>query len=142
MTTEPSLPRDRSVIFNRETAFRCGIATQGDAIQLGESISFVNTVPRTEDFQLFYYPTDIFYGTPVTRAIVQGGLKKKKHILDRKYPHVCFECQTPLKFQELLDANSCTAFLDVDMYKRMKKLWRSRVIEFYCCLCYLRLELK
>ena len=67
---------------------------------------------------------------------------KEKHILDIKYPHVCFKCKKPLFWSELYDANtkpiSINEIFDGDykIYKKLKNLWRSQVIEFYCCHCY------
>ncbi len=64
------------------------------------------------------------------------------HILDRRYPHVCFECKKLLKFEELFLANMGTggpvmyANFDMPLYRRLKKLWRSRDVQFFCCNCF------
>ncbi len=57
--------------------------------------------------------------------------------LDIKYPHVCFKCKKKLKFKELFNANrkNCYSF-DMPLYRKLKKLWRSQVVEFYCCECF------
>ncbi len=66
----------------------------------------------------------------------------KPHPLDKKYPHVCFECKKPLKFEELFQANTKDEYykfggcFNMPLYRRLKKLWRSQIIEFYCCNCY------
>lgn len=68
----------------------------------------------------------------------------KPHPLDVKYPHVCFKCKKPLEWTELLNVNRTIEFdqygnivtFDMTIYKRLKKLWRSQVIEFYCCECF------
>ncbi len=61
---------------------------------------------------------------------------KTKHILDIKYPHVCFKCKKSLCWKELYAANCDGIVFNMPVYKRLKKLWRSKVIEFYCCECY------
>ncbi len=71
-----------------------------------------------------------------------------KH-LDIKYPHVCFKCKDKLTFKELFDANrniygdnsypplsDQTINFDMPNYRKLKKLWRSQVVEFYCCECF------
>ena len=76
-----------------------------------------------------------------------GNHSNKPHPLDRRYPHVCFECKKPLKFEELFRANIYlynpkhirrfdTIDFDMPLYRRLKKLWRSQVIEFFCCNCF------
>lgn len=72
----------------------------------------------------------------------------KPHILDTKYPHVCFKCKRELKFRELYDANNVNEMIfytpymkellgyNVPLYRKLKKWWKSRVIEFYCCQCF------
>lgn len=74
-----------------------------------------------------------------------------KHILDIHYPHKCHKCKTPLYWVELYNANATQTFTrynleyigrkhiwDFETYKRLKKLWRSEVIQFFCCDCYRR----
>lgn len=75
---------------------------------------------------------------------------KPKHILDLHYPHKCHRCKKPLYWEELYDANAGRVIMicdrdhfarigpkwDFKTYKRLKKLWRSKVIQFYCCDCY------
>ncbi len=85
---------------------------------------------------------------PIPYSITEVRNKIKPHPLDRRYPHFCFECKKPLKFEELFDANityynSPNAIwrrsklnFDMPLYRKLKKLWRSQVIEFYCCNCY------
>ncbi len=57
-----------------------------------------------------------------------------KIFLDTKYPHVCFSCKKELKFKELWNRNVSMGV------KRLKKLWKSQVIEFYCCECFKKAE--
>ena len=61
--------------------------------------------------------------------------------LEIKYPHTCFICNQELIFKELFDANEplkATAFYGFDMplYMRLKKLWKSKDVEFLCCDCF------
>ncbi|KKM15856.1 hypothetical protein LCGC14_1691830 [marine sediment metagenome] len=74
----------------------------------------------------------------------------KPHPLDVKYPHICFNCKRGLKFEELFHANkreinqgliaghhySDLLKFDMPLYRSLKKLWRSQVVEFYCCKCF------
>ncbi|KKN56965.1 hypothetical protein LCGC14_0566870 [marine sediment metagenome] len=65
-----------------------------------------------------------------------------KH-LDIKYPHVCFKCKTNLTFKELFDANrknglECINYFrdfDMPLYRKLKRLWKSEYVQFYCCEC-------
>ena len=65
------------------------------------------------------------------------GVLEKRHILDIKYPHVCFKCKKTLYWSELYGRNRLYE-LDYKSYKKLKLLWRSQIIEFYCCTCYER----
>lgn len=90
-------------------------------------------------------------------------IKVRQHRLDVKYPHRCFKCKKPLLWLELYDANvdhvvvrrviySFDSHLPVrtyhclglkwnfKAYKRLKKLWRSQVVEFYCCFCFKKMN--
>ena len=66
----------------------------------------------------------------------------KPHPLDRRYPHSCFNCKRGLKFLELFQANTKNKYyrnggcFDMPLYRKLKKLWRSKDIEFYCCTCF------
>jgi len=77
----------------------------------------------------------------------------RKDPLDVKYPHMCFNpnCKRKLNFKELWEANAKEIFVnnkvhhgrrkwDFECYLRMKKLWRSQVIQFYCCDCFRGME--
>lgn len=52
--------------------------------------------------------------------------------LDRKFPHACFKCGKDLYFLELSLANYTIKL------SHLKQLWKSKDIEFYCCICYRR----
>lgn len=65
-----------------------------------------------------------------------GGVRSKPHILDNKYPHVCFECKRELKWVELYTANCEDIRFNMYAYRKLKKLWKSQVVEFYCCNCF------
>ncbi len=69
---------------------------------------------------------------------VYTNTSTKKHGLDIKYPHVCFKCKKDLYWVELFYANARSSFRgwDFKTYKKLKRLWRSKVVEFYCCKCY------
>lgn len=84
--------------------------------------------------------------------VILGMATKKKHILDIHYPHKCHRCKKPLYWEELYHANAFTFIYrdyqpgtglkwDFKAYKRLKKLWRSKVVQFYCCDCYRRYEI-
>ncbi len=63
----------------------------------------------------------------------------KKHILDINYPHSCFICKEALYWEELFSVNMEIQEWsrgNYKTYKQIKKLWRSQVIEFYCCNCF------
>lgn len=67
----------------------------------------------------------------------------KTHPMDKKYPHTCFKCGKSLRWTELLSSNGLYKHGGIrdniyEQYKHFKKLWRSKVIQFYCCLCYNR----
>ena len=84
---------------------------------------------------------------PLEIPIVLDGVnvdrfkKIKKHPLDVKYPHVCFKCKTPIIFGELFNANRRNyeygkLQFDIPLYRRLKKLWKSHFVEFFCCTCH------
>ena len=88
---------------------------------------------------------------PVTRSgsfrySTNINISPKQHPLDIKYPHKCFGCGTPLSWYELLTANLPHLFRAIftkknyEKYKRLKKLWRSNFIQFYCCDCFDKVE--
>ena len=82
-----------------------------------------------------------YFGTTTSDSIVVDLIwpPKEKHILDIKYPHICFKCKKELSWVELFNANmnDFWSFNAYKGYKILKKLWRSRDIEFYCCSCYM-----
>lgn len=78
--------------------------------------------------------TDIFIGADVIRT-------REKHYLDVRYPHICFKCKTPVIFRELFNANRRNyeygkLQFDMPLYRRLKKMWKSRFVEFFCCTCH------
>ena len=84
---------------------------------------------------------EIFIGAIVTE------IKKEKHELDKKYPHVCFGCKSELSWEELLDRNISlwrkevpignTKLKTINIDTRyLEKLWKSCIVEFYCCGCF------
>ncbi len=89
---------------------------------------------------------------PVEISAAQAYGNYSKH-LDIKYPHVCFKYKEKLTFKELFNANrrkenykkdftfpnGDLRYLDFDMplYRKLKALWRSQVVEFYCCKCFI-----
>ncbi len=92
--------------------------------------------------------------TPFTVTVVESLPQatytsyKPKHILDIHYPHKCHKCKTPLYWVELYHANvnhivynrarDMSLQWDFKKYKELKELWRSKVVQFYCCECYRR----
>ena len=57
--------------------------------------------------------------------------------LNTKYPHVCFKCKRELRFIELYGINrEYSEAFNIPLYKRLKKLWKSPYVEFYCCVCF------
>ena len=66
----------------------------------------------------------------------RGGRPYSNH-LDIKYPHICFKCKRKLKFIELYGINrEYSEAFNMPLYKRLKKLWKSPYVEFYCCVCF------
>lgn len=75
-----------------------------------------------------------------------------EHPLDIKYPHKCYNCGDLILWKELLIENGVfrgsykyiytgKGYLDLfKKYKHLKKLWKSKVIQFYCCDCYYSVE--
>ena len=67
------------------------------------------------------------------------GPPRPKHSnhLDIKYPHICFKCKRKLKFIELYGINrEYSEAFNMPLYKRLKKLWKSEFVKFYCCTCF------
>ena len=69
----------------------------------------------------------------------------KRDPLDVKYPHECYDsnCNYKLTFKELLGRNAsikidgCVLnFYNYKDYKHLKKLWKSKYVQFLCCQCY------
>lgn len=80
----------------------------------------------------------------------------KQHPMDRHYPHICFKCKHDLIWRELVTRNihwefkrylitfkndikivSLKNWIDnIKQYRHLKQLWRSSVVQFYCCDCY------
>ena len=78
---------------------------------------------------------EIFIGAIVTEIC------KEKHELDKKYPHVCFWCKDKLIFKEMYKVNKERIYeihtkYGISLAKYLKKLWKCRIVEFYCCNCY------
>ena len=62
-----------------------------------------------------------------------GRLTKiKKTELDFKYPHRCFECGKELRWLEVTEATSNGFRIEY-----LKKLWKSKYVQFYCCKCFI-----
>ena len=59
-------------------------------------------------------------------------IKLKKTELDFKYPHTCFECGRELRWKEIYIASG-NWHLEI---KYLKKLWKNKYVQFYCCKCY------
>lgn len=51
---------------------------------------------------------------------------------DKKYPHKCFLCKTPLQYRHALGKAKEQNFTE----EQFKKMWKSEVVEFYCCRCF------
>lgn len=96
-------------------------------------------------------PDEVFIGAGVILDQPLSWWDSTSLILDLlsiKYPHRCFnqECKVELSFQELLDRNAsvwlkhldCNVirFYDYKKYKELKRLWKSKYVQFYCCRCY------
>ena len=124
--------------FNRESTFRYSelfLGFRWEDIQDPIPATSNNVVSREEGtFVTATGDEQLCVGDPV--------IPFKPHILDKKYPHVCFKCKKSLKFGELFMANRKDHYFnhrfDIPLYRKLKKLWRSQVIEFYCCECYLK----
>ena len=90
------------------------------------------------------------------------AINPKQHIMDRKYPHFCFECKNPLQYKHAFNQalrseigiilRECilTSSLskegiihimkeikEVNQFKiQFKKWWKSPFVKFFCCMCY------
>lgn len=51
---------------------------------------------------------------------------------DKKYPHICFECKQKLQYKHALGKAKDQGFTE----EQHKKMWKSAVVEYYCCTCY------
>lgn len=104
------------------------------------------------------HPNEILYGK--TSDIIKEIMEEVNHFvmpsflevpvsieclvinpLDVKYPHVCFKCKTPIIFEELFNANRRNhefrkLQFDMPLYRSLKKLWKSKYVEFFCCTCH------
>ena len=83
-----------------------------------------------------------FVGRPIFSAKVGP--------LDTKYPNKCFKCKKDSHFHELLNRNASIGgiirrgvnFYDYKEYKKLKKMWKSKYVQFYCCFCFADLNRK
>lgn len=68
------------------------------------------------------------------------------HPMDKNYSHKCFKCQRELKWSELLNRNLPSktnqwkrfTIENYKKYRELKKWWRAKYVQFYCCSCYER----
>ncbi len=80
----------------------------------------------------------------ITFSLVRDRYIDKPHPLDVKYSHVCYSrfCGKQLRFEELFQANTKNEYyrnggcFDIPLYRKLKKLWRSKDVEFFCCTCF------
>ncbi|KKM14449.1 hypothetical protein LCGC14_1705990 [marine sediment metagenome] len=75
----------------------------------------------------------------ITRTPIFNYNMPKPDKMDVKYPHVCYGCHNKLKFSHLCSRNLKS---DHSNEKHLKKLWKSAVVEFYCCECYGKQKVK
>jgi len=122
-------------------------------IQIGENIVFngnvlVETIrEETMNSPELYHKFMITFQSIMPEITeIRHDLKPKPHKMDVKYPHKCFGCKKDLKWAELLQANSVPLTGDDsgNIRKRVdfKNMWKSEVIEFYCCSCFRKEEYK
>lgn len=114
----------------------------GEAInQLGEVMQpILNTVveavqPLAEMVERVV--DDIAEGCAIPRETLIGArLPPRPSIVpnkyDTKYPHICFQCKRPLQYEHALGK----AFDQGFTVEQHKKMWKSAVVEYYCCNCY------
>lgn len=55
---------------------------------------------------------------------------------DKKYPHLCWKCKQPLQYNHALGKAKEKGFTE----EQHKKMWKSAIVEYYCCNCYSREE--
>lgn len=55
---------------------------------------------------------------------------------DKKYPHKCFQCKQILQYKHALGKAQEQGFTE----EQHKKMWKSAIVEYYCCNCYSRKE--
>lgn len=86
------------------------------------------------DGSYWYRPSrgDFTITDPVNQTSNYFQFKAEKHPMDEKYPHICFKCKKELEY-----LHAKIKALNKDFTEeQFKKLWKSNVIEFYCCTCY------
>ncbi len=107
----------------------------------------VVAVDSDEGFSWEVRTTDnaILIPSSYTVAWVKTHIRAYSNHLDTKYPHECFNsnCHRPLIFRELFAANNGIYDLNVGykafnmpLYRKLKRLWKSQIVEFYCCNCF------
>lgn len=72
----------------------------------------------------------------------------KQNLMDKKYPHTCFECKNPIMYnhaygqyyhkynQTFLMNEYERAKNKYKLKKQFKKWWKDKRIQFLCCSCY------
>jgi len=80
----------------------------------------------------------------------------KKPLMDRKYPHICYECEKPIQYkhahdeakikhEKYTDRCSCKTAEEwrikrakemYDFEKQFRKMWKSKYFRFFCCNCF------
>lgn len=94
----------------------------------GKTSDIISKIMEDVDYLITHSNgTDIFICAPV--------VKEEKHRLDVKHPHKCFGCKKDLGWVELFNRNSIS-FFDVFNYRRLKKLWKAPIVNFFCCICF------
>lgn len=51
---------------------------------------------------------------------------------DKKYPHICFKCKQKLQYKHALGKAKDKGYTE----EQHKKMWKSAIVEYYCCRCY------
>ena len=126
------------------TCVRCGIRKDGNGIDPpchNNEVIYVSG--RQNPHVLDSFSRAIFYQETIgDRPWSLIPAHEEKHLLDINYPHVCFRCKKPIYWRELFLANrertkgGRMLEFNMPLYRKLKKLWKSQIVEFYCCECF------
>lgn len=68
----------------------------------------------------------------VYRDMARPSIAPNKY--DKDFPHQCFKCKQQLQYKHALGKAKQQGYTE----KQHKKMWKSAIVEYYCCMCYER----